>query len=82
MWHDPNRLKKLTADEVKKLPVGTKILLHGRDRHGEATQLACMVTQSGKKKILTYRDTDGLRETKPIRQLDGVDHYYTEKPDF
>ncbi len=82
MWYDPYKLKKLTADEVKKLPVGTEILLHGRDRHGEATQLECTVTQSGKKKILSYWDINGCRETKPIRQLDGVDRFYSVKPDI
>ncbi len=82
MWYNPNNLRKLTADEVKKLPSGTKILLHGRDRYGEATQLECTVAQSGKKKILTYWDVNMHRETKPIRQLDGVDRYYTEKPDI
>ena len=42
----------LTAKDVKKLPVGAKVRLHGEDRHGEHCWYDCTVVQSGKKKVL------------------------------
>ena len=52
-----------------------KVILHGRDRHGYSTELHCTLVQSGKAKVLAYRDTDGTRQTKPIRDYPGK--YYT-----
>ena len=66
---------KLTAAEVRKLEAGTPVILHGHDRHGYSTELHCTVVQSGKAKVLAYRDTDGTRQTKPIRDYPGK--YYT-----
>lgn len=59
--------KELTAAEVKKLPVGTRVVLHNFDRYGNHNMLDLTVTQSGKKKILTARDFYGNRIEKPIR---------------
>ena len=70
--------KHLTADEVKKLPVGTKIDLHGRDRHGYTTIINCQIVQSGKSKKLAYSDFYGNRTVLPIRKIEGAIHYYTE----
>ena len=67
---------KLTAAQVRALPVGSPVDLHGRDRHGYSTVLHCEVVQSGKKKVLAY-DWNGERMTKPIRELSGSIHYYT-----
>lgn len=69
--------KKLTAAEVKKLPVGSAVVLHGCDRYGCHTTLDCTVIQSGKSKVLAYRDVDYLQSTKPIR--DYPNKYYTQK---
>lgn len=59
--------KELTAAEVKKLPVGTRVVLHSFDRYGNHNMLDLVVTQSGKKKILTAHDYYGTRIEKPIR---------------
>ena len=70
--------KHLTADEVKKLPVGTRIDVHGRDRHGYSTIINCRIVQSGKSKKLAYSDYYGCRTVIPIRRIEGPIHYYTE----
>lgn len=67
---------KLSAAEVRRLEVGTPVILHGRDRRGYSTELHCTVVQSGKSKALAYRDVDGSRQTKPIR--DYPNKYYTK----
>lgn len=72
------RKKHLTADEVKKMPVGTRIDLHGRDRNGYSTVLECTIVQSGKSKKLAYTDYYGTRTVLPIRKIEGAIHYYTE----
>ena len=43
VFHVPNRL---TTAEVKALPVGTKVVQHGRDRRGYSTELDCTVTKA------------------------------------
>lgn len=50
-WVRPDE-KVLTAKEVKKLPVGTKVVIIGADRHGECTRQECTVSQSYKTKVL------------------------------
>lgn len=67
---------KLSAADVRKLEVGTPVILHGRDRRGYHTELECTVVQSGKSKVLAFRDIDGTRQTKPIRDLPNK--YYTQ----
>ena len=69
--------EKLTAAQVRKLPVGTRVDLHGFDRHGIPTWLECTVVQSYRKKVLEYRDVDGMKTTKNIR--DYPNKYYTVK---
>lgn len=59
--------KELTAAEVKKLPVGTRVVLHNFDRYGSHQTLELTVTQSGKKKILTAYDFYGTRIDKSIK---------------
>ena len=70
--------KHLTAEEVKKLPVGTRIDVHGRDRHGYSTVLECTIVQRGKSKKLSYSDFYGTRTLIPIRKIEGPIHFYTE----
>lgn len=50
-WIRPDE-KLLTAKEVKKLPVGTKVIVIGADRRGECTRQECTVSQSYKSKVL------------------------------
>ena len=78
MWR--SNYKKLTAEEVKGLPVGTEVVLHGRDRHGYSTELTCEVVQEeGKRaKQLRYFDSSEMRVKRiPIRRLDGAVHFYS-----
>ena len=67
----------LTAEQVKQLPVGSKVTLHGADRFGLHTQLECTIVQSGKKKVLEYMNLDpfGIR-TKAIQNYPNK--YYTK----
>ena len=68
---------KLTAAEVRGLPIGSKVTLHGKDHRWYATELECTVVQSrsGRCKVLEYQYVNGYRETKPIR--DYPNKYYT-----
>lgn len=68
----------LTADQVRKLPIGEIVTLHGVDRYGQHTQLACKVVQSGKKKVLEYEDRSQffMLRTKTIK--DYPNKYYTK----
>jgi len=68
---------KLTAAEVRQLPVGTEIIWHGRDLRGYSTELECTVVQSGRTKALAYRDTDGSIVTKRIRDIPNK--YFTRR---
>lgn len=61
------RKKILTAAEVRELPIGTAVELHGYDRYGSPSWLELTVVQSGRKKILTTRDYYGNRIEKQIR---------------
>lgn len=58
--------KELTADQVRKLPVGTKVIRHSFDRSGNHVTLETMVAQSGRSRVLSYRGYDGLKEVKKI----------------
>ena len=69
---------KLTAPEVKNLPVNTRVAIHGRDRRGYPTELECTVIQGERSKQLEYYDFGARTLIRiPIRTLDGVIHYYT-----
>lgn len=70
------QMEKLTAAQVRELPEGTPVYLYGMDRHGDVTILPCKVVQSGRRKMIAYRDAQGMMETRPIRELDGERHYY------
>lgn len=52
-WIRPGE-KVLTAAEVRKLPVGTKVTIIGADRRGECTRQECTVAQSYKTKVLRW----------------------------
>ncbi len=72
----PAAKKKLTAEQVRALPVGTRVVLHGQDRFGTPTQLQCTVIQSGKRKVLSYLDESFLTATRAIK--DYPNKCYTE----
>ena len=59
-------MMKLSADDVKKLPAGTRVLLHGQCRRGQTVE-RYQIAKSGKKKILVCLDVCGNLQTKQIR---------------
>ena len=70
-------MDKLTAAMVKLQPVGTRIIIHGRDRRGWPTELHCTLVQRQRSKALAFRWPDGTRDIQSIRELDGKSWYYT-----
>lgn len=65
--------KELTAEQVRKLPAGTRVIRHSFDRYGDHVEMELTVVQSGKKKILTMSDYYGNRIEKPItKETDRV----------
>ena len=56
---------RLTAAEVRQLPVGSKIVIHGKDRKGNLTEASYTLVQSGRKKILKSGDKELLIRDVP-----------------
>ena len=48
--------KELTAAEVRKLPVGARVIRHSLERSGEHKTLRMTVVQEGRRKGLAYWD--------------------------
>ena len=59
--------KKLTADEVRALPVGTRVTYHTRDHRGYPVYLLCEVVQAGTHREVRYDGRWGF-ERMPIRK--------------
>lgn len=76
MYRPIRQEERLTAEQVRRLPEGTRVDLHGYDRSGTPSWLECTVIRSCKKKLLAYRDTDGTKATKEIRNYPNK--YYTK----
>jgi len=62
-------LNVLPAAEVKKLDLGARVMIVGADRRGVKSVLECTITQSGRQKVLAYRDEWGIRVTKRITEM-------------
>lgn len=80
-WIKPTD-KVLTAAEVKKLPVGTKVTVIGSDRHGEMTKGEYKVLQNGKKKVLRaecsyYYDAPMEIRDYPNKRYLAIEQVYT-----
>lgn len=61
------KIQYLTADEVRALPDGTRVIIHSHDRHGYSTQTAAeVVSVTERSKQLLVRGWDGLAEGKRI----------------
>lgn len=63
--------KELTAEQVRRLPVGTKVTIHSFDRYGAHTWTDTTVAKSGNKKILIASDYYGNKIIKTIRKETG-----------
>ena len=73
-------MKELTAEQVKKLPPGSRVVLHSFDRYGNHQALEAKVVQSGRKKVLIHSDWDGLSTKKEIRKETDRFCYTAVKP--
>ena len=69
----------VSPEQIKKMPCGTKILIHGADRHGEHTILETIITQFGKHKMLRSYDYGGERVMRPIKALAGKEYTLERK---
>ena len=60
--------QEVTAAEIRKMPVGTKVTVHGHDKYGYPWHLPCEIVEarSGKCKELRYTTWEGF-ERMPIR---------------
>jgi len=56
-WIRRNQERVLTADQVKRLELGTRVTVISADRYGECQREEWTVAQSGLKKILIRRDS-------------------------
>ena len=72
------RGKKVSAQVLRQMPEGTRVILHGRDRRGYSTELECVLVKTGRGKgrRLRYYEIDGIAGYKPINKLDGAVHWY------
>ena len=70
------RKKILTAEEVRKLPIGAKVELHNFSRRGEHQWMEMTIVQSGNKKMLVAWSVWGDKILKPIVTKDR--QCYTE----
>ena len=69
--------KVLTAEQVKKLPVGTTICFHQcYGKLGEHIWCNCTIVQFGTKKKLSMRDYRGMQVLKDIVNKENI--AYTE----
>lgn len=60
--------KELTAEQVRKSPVGTRVLRHSFSRRGEHQTLECWVVQSGCSHALAFTDVDDRTAVKKIQK--------------
>ena len=63
------KAEELTAEQVRKLEPGTKVIRHSFDRWSAHQTMEMTVVQSGKKKMLSARDWyRGTTTLVPIRK--------------
>ena len=75
------RGRKISAEELRKMPEGTWVILHGRDRRGYSTELRCLTvkTKDGRAMRLMCFGLNDMCH-KPINKLDGAVHWYELVP--
>ena len=61
--------KEITVKELRTLPIGTMVTVHGHDKYGYPTTLECEIVQAiqGRRKELRYTDWAGDFQRMPIR---------------
>ena len=58
--------REVSAEDVRKMPAGTRVFLHAEDRYGRHQWVEATLVHSGKKKVLAFYTAFGLM-TKEIR---------------
>ena len=58
--------KELTAEQVRKLDPGTRIVRHSFDRMGVHQTREMTVVKSGRTRVLAYTGYDGLTDTMSV----------------
>lgn len=56
---------EVSAEQLRQMPEGTKVIVHSFDKHGELQHLECTIAVNGRRKVLRYDDYQGRNE-KPI----------------
>ena len=76
-WEFPvqqQKEKRLSADEVLNLPIGSKVIINGDDAKHQQT--LCIVAGHPTRKFLTYRTKNGMVKFCAIKDYEGK--YYTK----
>lgn len=71
----PKAEQEISAEAVRALEIGSRVNLHGNDRHGVHQWLECTVAGLPGHKFLTYR-SDGLLKKCQIKEYPNK--YYTK----
>jgi len=69
--------RKLTAEEVLALPLGSKVSINGVNSKGELQRTECTVAGHYSRKFLTYRNAEGMIKLCAIKDYEGK--YYTKE---
>lgn len=71
------RGRKISAAELRSMPEGTWVILHGRDRRGYSTEMRCRTVKTKDRRAMRLMIFDiNSVGYKPINKLDGVVHWY------
>ena len=65
---------RVTVEEVRKLPEGSRVLVHSCDRYGQPQYLDCRVIKKGRFNALKFNDWRGFPHEVGIKKL--KDDYY------
>lgn len=63
--------RRLSADDVLELPIGSRVLISGENSRGEEQQTECVVAGHPNRKFLTYRDGSGNIKRCSIKDYPG-----------
>lgn len=67
---------KLTAEQVKALPAGSKIIKVGRTRQGYTERTVCEVVKTPRSVALEYVRFDGSVNRVSVTELNGATSWY------
>lgn len=67
---------KLTAEQVKALPAGTKVIKVGRTRQGYTVDTVCTVVRTPRSVALEFVRPDGSMNRVSVVELNGHTSWY------